>query len=269
MADRAHMPVFQPLSSIWHEHEDVIKSGRVVGLGIDGACLEATVVFADMIGFTAMTNTYPTNPGIPAFVAHHFFSLIENWLLADEGTMDAVFVDKVLGDGVLFVIPGPREVSGPAAARLTATIVGADSLYPASVGVQSGEVCLCDIGLYPGPHRRRPLPQITVMGAAVNLAARLADVAARNQVAVLAESLDAYGLDAFDLESEFGHMHLRAGALDTCTVKGFGEEALRVQRLLGPAWLRTGDDRDAFLASVAQHTSQLPRIQSKSELQRA
>ncbi len=269
MANPAHMPVFQPLSSIWDEHEDIIQSGRVVGLGIDGACLEATVVFADMIGFTAMTNTYPTNPGIPAFVAHHFFSLIENWLLADEGTMDAVFVDKVLGDGVLFVIPGPREVSGPAAARLAATIVGADSLYPASVGAQSGEVCLCDIGLYPGPHRRRALPQITVMGAAVNLAARLADVAERNQVAVLAESMDAYGLSAFELQHEFSHMHLRAGEVDMRTVKGFGDEALSVQRLLGPAWLRTGDDRDAFLESVAEHTRQMPRIETANALRRA
>ena len=148
------------LTYVWRRHM-VAAVARVESLegAADEQVAEATVGFADLVSFSALTNRLGEN---------EIGDLVEVF----EGRSHDVVsrhrgrVVKTLGDSVLFLAPSPEE--GIEIAWDIVKVIGGDNRLPdVRVGVITGAVVLRMGDVY---------------GPAVNLAARLVGVARRNRV---------------------------------------------------------------------------------------
>lgn len=133
---------------------------------------EVTVLFADLEGFTTMTEQLPAAEVVALLNA--YFTVMTAEVERFGGT-----VDKFIGDAMLVVWTGPSPEAAAERAVRTALAIqsGVEALQerlllegrrPAKVriGISSGRAILGEIG---GAHRR----ETTVIGDAVNTAARL------------------------------------------------------------------------------------------------
>ena len=142
----------------------------------------ASVLFADLSGFTQLTDRWKLQP-------ESLVSLLDMWL--DVGTR-AVFahtgtLDKYVGDAIMAVFGAPFNVQGAAvhavacaldmqrAIAQLAQVTGEDLAVTA--GVSSGPVLSCAIG-----SKRRH--ELTVFGETVGVASRLREAAERGAVLV-------------------------------------------------------------------------------------
>ncbi len=135
--------------------------------------LNATVLFADLIDFTATTADVPGDQVI--VFLRKFHAIVEDAIFGCEGTLD-----KYMGDGLMATFgtprPGPRDATNAVACarRLVSSFVrwnrrraAADlPLVQISVGLHFGEVTLGEVG----SDRRL---EITVVGDTVNVASRI------------------------------------------------------------------------------------------------
>lgn len=166
---------------------------------------EATVVFADLVGYTKLSEQLKNDP-------QRLFSVLNQWL--DAGAQAAIAhggtLDKFIGDCVMIVFGAPyaladREVAALncsrqmlAAIDRISTELGMD--LQITVGINSGPVLAGSIG------SRRRL-EYTVLGDTVNIAARLQGLAQPNQILVgssIAEHLAA--ATSFSPPMQF-HLH--------------------------------------------------------------
>lgn len=131
-----------------------------------------TVLFADLEGFTAMTEQLPAHEVVERLNAH--FTVMGGVLDAHEGR-----VDKYIGDAMLVVWDGPdparsAQLACRAALEVQRAITRLHRVWLAEgkrpikvrIGISSGRAILGEIGA--PQHRER-----TVIGDAVNTAARL------------------------------------------------------------------------------------------------
>ncbi|MEX2556080.1 MAG: adenylate/guanylate cyclase domain-containing protein [Actinomycetota bacterium] len=124
----------------------------------DGRTTEATFLFADLSGFTALTEAHGDLDA--AQIAKRFSALTKNALAGDARLV------KTIGDEVMIVASTPRE--GASTALALARAVKAESLFPA-----------VRAGLHHGPAVEQ---DSDFFGAAVNLAARVAGHARSGQI---------------------------------------------------------------------------------------
>ncbi|RKH14645.1 response regulator [Corallococcus sp. CA053C] len=160
-----------------------------------GEQVDATVVFLDVAGFTAVTRQHPPESALRRLNAN--FEVI----LPELETRGGV-VDKFLGDAVMAVFQGEAHVARALDAclavkqRLQALAwSGGDSspyAHGVCMGVDTGPVVSGNVGA-----AGRGRLDHTVLGDVVNTAARLATVATRDQVLV-SEALASRLADAFD-----------------------------------------------------------------------
>ena len=154
---------------------------------LGGEHVSATVLFADIAGFTAMSEDM--DPKTVASLLNEYFSYIDSAAAMYRGT-----VDKFIGDCAMIVFGVPEEDTShafhaTACALLITRLVEALNRKRNTIGLQSVDF---RIGLNSGDmlagnmgsHERM---QYTVVGDAVNLAARLCSQAEPRQV-VVAES---------------------------------------------------------------------------------
>jgi adenylate cyclase len=186
------------LTYVWRRHL-VAAVARVETL--DGAAdeqiAEATVGFADLVSFSALTNRLDED---------EIGDLVEVF----EGRSHDVVslhrgrVVKTLGDSVLYLAPSPAE--GVEIAWDIVKVIGGDQRLPdVRVGVVTGPVVLRMGDVY---------------GPAVNLAARLVGVARRNRV--ITDRHTAAGLDEGSYETR---------VLPARPLRGFGDlEPVAVRR---------------------------------------
>jgi adenylate cyclase len=151
------------------------------GLGLSGERCDATVLFVDIIGSTAMAADVPPEEVVSTLNA--YFAAVVGAVQAEGG-----WVNKFEGDGALCVFGPPDHRADHAAAglraarRLYAGVARAAEKYPrllAAVGVSSGSVVAGTIG-------STERFEYTVIGDPVNEAARLTDLAKGRHVRVLA-----------------------------------------------------------------------------------
>lgn len=182
----------------WRRHLESV-SGRLPGLGTDEDVLVATqtVGFADLVGFTALSNGLDDD-GLATLV-ERFESGCADVVTAGGGR-----VVKTLGDSVLFVADEP--VRGTEIALDVVASIGADrSLPDVRVGLATGPVVLRMGDVY---------------GAAVNMASRLTSVARRNRVICDTGTARLFPDGAYDTR-----------ALPVRSIRGFGDvEPIAVRR---------------------------------------
>ena len=146
--------------------------------------IEATVVFIDVCGFTAISEKAPAD--IVVKMINSYFDVMVKEIMAQEG-----FIDKFIGDAIMAVFKGEyhldRAIDAALAVRNQITKLPASSATgqykpKVSIGIKSGEMISGNIG---SSSLKRL--DFTVIGDSVNTAARLQDNAKENQI-IISES---------------------------------------------------------------------------------
>jgi len=153
---------------------------------IQNETIQATAMFVDICGFTAITENVPADKVVT--IINQLFDLIVKEIIAQNG-----HVDKFMGDAVMAVFRGnfhlDRAIDAALAAReqikKIAEITTAEgrSFEPqVSIGINSGEMISGNIG-------SASLKRLdyTVIGDAVNLAQRLQSAAKAGQIVITEE----------------------------------------------------------------------------------
>src|ERR1700722_11954212 len=140
---------------------------RVVPAGLEERKL-ATVLFADVVGFTSLADR--TDHEVVARMVDAAFRRMSEVVAEHGGT-----IDKYMGDSVMAVFGVPvahdDDAERAVAAGLAMKELGGDLAF--SIGINSGEVMVTSVGRS---------GDFTVIGDAVNVAARLETVASAGEV---------------------------------------------------------------------------------------
>jgi adenylate cyclase len=151
------------------------------GTGLGGEQRDASIVFVDLVGSTAMAEVLPPNEVVATL--NDFFDVVVRVVDSQGG-----WVNKFEGDGAMCVFGVPATQPDHAARALTAARLlhrAVDELasrHPglaAGIGVSSGSVVAGNVGT-------EARYEYTVIGPAVNEAARLTDVAKGRAIKALA-----------------------------------------------------------------------------------
>jgi len=158
-----------------HVGADVARRAITEGTALGGEQRDATVFFVDLVGSTALAETYSASEVVD--LLNRFFAAVVSAVGAEGG-----WVNKFEGDGALCVFGTPAEQPDHAARALRAARTLSESLKPiadAGIGIASGDVVAGNVGA-------EERYEYTVVGRPVNTAARLADEAKRRPGRVLA-----------------------------------------------------------------------------------
>ncbi len=175
----------QELQDLFGRHVGHEVAAQAIERGTDlgGESRRASVVFVDLIGSTAMAEVLP--PGEVVATLNAFFHAVVDTVTAEGG-----WVNKFEGDGALciFGVPGfqPDHEARAlrAARRLRVRLAGLAAEHPgldAGVGVSAGIVVAGNVG-------SEERFEYTVIGRAVNEAARLTDLAKQRPGRVVASA---------------------------------------------------------------------------------
>jgi class 3 adenylate cyclase len=151
-------------------------------LDLTGEEREVTVVFLDVRGFTQLSRAMP--PRALMQLLNEFFAEMIDIVFAHEGS-----INKLVGDSIMALFGAPVPVGDPEAralraalaiqaaveARNTARRAAGDIEVGLGVGVATGRVVAGNVG-------STKRLEYTVMGPAVNVAARIEELARRGQV---------------------------------------------------------------------------------------
>jgi adenylate cyclase len=164
-----------------HVGQEVATNALERGTGLGGQQADASVIFVDLVGSTAMAEVLPPDDVVETL--NDFFGVVVHSIDSEGG-----WVNKFEGDGALCIFGVPSaQPDHPAralrAARLLYRALGelceAHPGLEAGIGVSAGQVVAGNVGT-------EARYEYTVIGPAVNEAARLTDVAKGRAVKVLA-----------------------------------------------------------------------------------
>jgi adenylate cyclase len=166
-----------------HVGREVATQALERGSGLRGEEADASAVFVDIVGSTAMAEVLPPDDVVETL--NDFFDVVVRAVDGQGG-----WVNKFEGDGALcvFGVPGTQPDHADRALRaarlLHVGLLNLTERHPglaAGIGVSSGRVVAGNVGT-------EARYEYTVIGPAVNEAARLTDVAKGREVRVLASS---------------------------------------------------------------------------------
>jgi adenylate cyclase len=151
-----------------HVGVDVARAALQRDVGLGGETCEASVLFIDVLGSTALASTLP--PADVVAVLNQFFGVVVSVVERHGG-----WVNKFEGDAALcvFGVPVPQPNSAAAAlaaARELRSELRAISRVDAGIGVAHGTVVAGNVGA-------EARYEYTVIGDPVNAAARLSELA--------------------------------------------------------------------------------------------
>jgi adenylate cyclase len=144
--------------------------------------LIATILFADIIGFTQLSERMP--PRDINMLLNQFFSRMTDIIFEYEGTLD-----KYIGDSLMAVFGAPMEKKDDAKRAIMAALkmrnelpiimnkMEAKKRFNIRIGINTGRVVAGNIG---SPRRM----DYTVIGDPVNIASRLESIAEPNQILI-------------------------------------------------------------------------------------
>ncbi|MDE3253506.1 MAG: response regulator [Bacteroidota bacterium] len=149
--------------------------------------VEATVMFIDICGFTAITETSPADTVVK--MLNNYFDVMVKEILVQKG-----HIDKFIGDAIMAVFRGEyhldRAIDAALAVREKLQHISGNSdnnafLPKVSIGINSGELISGNIG---SANLRRL--DYTVVGDVVNTAARLQSVAKEGQIVITKQAYE-------------------------------------------------------------------------------
>jgi adenylate cyclase len=144
--------------------------------------LIATILFADIIGFTQLSERMP--PRDISMLLNQFFSRMTDIIFEYEGTLD-----KYIGDSLMAVFGAPMEKKDDAKRAIMAALkmrqelpvimdkMEAKKRFNIRIGINTGRVVAGNMG---SPRRM----DYTVIGDSVNIASRLESIAEPNQILI-------------------------------------------------------------------------------------
>lgn len=201
--------------------DEILKDPERITLGGDRR--NVTVFFADIRDFT--THASRMSPEETVEALNRYFTLMTELVFRFQGT-----IDKFIGDAVMGVFGSPirsashleQGIKTVYAIREAVNIVNASrekrSLEPfrMGIGLDTGEVIVGNMG-------SQVRMEYTAVGEAVNMAARLADMAGAGQILV---TKDAYEAAANKVD---------ASEIEDTLIKGFDEpvKLYNIEELLG------------------------------------
>lgn len=179
---------------------------------LGGSRVEATVLFADISGFTKLSESL--EPSVIHNLLNEYFTLIDNIAVKHNG-----HIDKYIGDCamILFGVPQADENHSINAVKCgieIQTVVNqynkdckeqGDITVEFSIGINSGTMLAGNMG-------SEQRMEYTVVGNSVNLASRLSSVAKAGQVIVTRELHDLQALDTTFDTSRAGVVELHGTA---------------------------------------------------------
>ncbi len=210
---------------------------------IVGERRQVTVLFADLAGFTQLSSSLD---------AEEVHDLLNRYFAAVDGVIErhGGYVDKHIGDALMAVFGAPvahtndPERAVRAALDIHAAVADLDPSLAVHVGVASGNVVASGMG----SDRHS---EYTVIGDAVNLAARLQDLAAGGET-LISEAVQRSLADRLDGESR-GAVEVKGleEPVNVWQVRGLAEATARRQALVG----RDGElaQFDAAVADCLEH----------------
>ncbi len=148
-----------------------------------GIRLEATIIFVDIRGFTAMAEG--SDPDAVVDLLNSYFTLVTDIIIQHGGYLDKFVGDTVMGVfGALIPDPAHAESAVRAAVEVRQHLPKLDQRLPATanhiqvgIGINTGEVVAGNLG----SSKRM---EYTVIGDNVNVASRLTDLAGPDEILV-------------------------------------------------------------------------------------
>jgi adenylate cyclase len=163
--------------------EMILKGGQETKDNImDPKDLTATILFADIIGFTHLSEKMP--PREINMILNRFFSRMTDIIFEFDGTLD-----KYIGDALMAVFGAPMEKENDSERAILAALkmrrelaammekTPSESRFDIRIGINTGRVMAGNIG---SPRRM----DYTVIGDPVNIAQRLESIAQPNQILI-------------------------------------------------------------------------------------
>jgi adenylate cyclase len=166
-----------------HVGREVADRALEQGTGLRGEQADASVVFVDLVGSTAMAEVL--SPDEVVSILNDFFEVVVRAVDGEDG-----WVNKFEGDGALcvFGVPGAQPDHARRALRAARLLWAALTRLAerhvglqAGIGVSTGRVVAGNVGT-------EARYEYTVIGSAVNEAARLTDIAKERSIKVLASA---------------------------------------------------------------------------------
>ncbi|MDB5133042.1 MAG: cyaB [Mucilaginibacter sp.] len=176
---------------------------------LENETVEATVMFIDICGFTAITENVPAN--VVVNIINRLFDKIVQEVISQKG-----HVDKFMGDAVMAVFRGKYHLDRAIDAALAIReqlksveeIVSGKKIFKpeVSIGINTGEMVSGNIG-------SASLKRLdyTVIGDAVNLAQRLQSTAKAGQI-IITENVYNMAKESFKCE-KIGEVSLKNKAM--------------------------------------------------------
>lgn len=161
---------------------------------LGGENKEVTIMFADIRGFTAMSEQ--KEPKMLLVELNNYITMMTE-IIEQEGGV----IDKYIGDAIMALFGAPVEIENSAQKAINAAIAMIDRLsiwnkervkkglepINIGIGIHTGQVVAGNMGT----EKRL---NYTVLGAGVNLASRLCSVAGKAEIRVSGPTLDKSGL---------------------------------------------------------------------------
>lgn len=193
---------------------------------LGGRDVQATVVFADIVGFTRLSETMA--PEAVADMLNVYFDAITTATSFYRGT-----IDKYMGDCAMIVFGVPEKddehlFHGLCCAVMIQRLVQrlnehrrgqGQTTVEFRIGINSGAMLAGNLG-------SRDRMQYTVVGDAVNLASRLSNMASGNEIIAAAPMADNPNIASRIRFTEYGAMRIRGKAEPVGTVRIDGVHAL-------------------------------------------
>ena len=161
----------------------------------------ATVLFADIRGFTALTERFP--PRVTLGLLNDYFQAMSGVVFAHDG-----MVDKFIGDAIMAIFGAPVPTDDHAASALLAAVEMIERLEELQVRWQGEGLPPIRIGIgiatgtmIVGNMGSEARADFSVVGDAVNLAARLQDINKEQGTTILISSATRAACEGADLPS--------------------------------------------------------------------
>ena len=211
-------PVFGP----WPKNPQLCKNciGNLAKLGVGGAEIPVTLLFADIRGSTALGERL--RPAAFSALLHEFYAIAAAAIADHDGVVDKFVGDEAIG---LF-IPGDagadHAVKAVAAARRLIDQVGrpdasSEGPIPVGAGVHTGIAFVGTVG------SSAEISDFTALGDPVNTTARLASLAGAGELLVSVEAAAEAGLEVAALERRTVDVRGREATLDVYVDRGRAE----------------------------------------------